>query len=94
MEKITKIKSVKTARDKKLKTNKVSCQSIQNNLVLLLRCVKDSEQQLPQIDVVSLTGQEPLLKNCKTSMQRFCSVIENTLKNIKISLGKQERNEI
>jgi ParB-like chromosome segregation protein Spo0J len=94
IEKITKLKSVKTARDKKVKANKVSCQSLQNNLVLLLRCVKDSEQQLPQVDVDSLAGQEPLLKNCKASMQRFCSVIENTLKNIKISPGKQERNEI
>lgn len=93
IEKITKIKAVKTSRDKKVKESKVSSQSLQNNLSLLLRCAKDAEQQLPQMDKYALSGQEPLLKNCKTTMQRFCIIIENTLKNIKISSGKQERND-
>jgi ParB family chromosome partitioning protein len=93
IDKIAKEKAVKTARDKKTKGPRTTTCGLQNNLVLLLRCIKDSEQQLPQVESVELEGQIPLLKNCKTSMQRFCILIESKLMNMKVSPGKQERNE-
>jgi ParB family chromosome partitioning protein len=93
IEKIIKEKSVKSKREKKIKEpHIVTSQSLQNNLILLLRCVKDSEYQLPQAQPQQLEGQIPLLKNCKVSMQRFCILIENILIQGKDSPGKHERN--
>jgi hypothetical protein len=94
LDKIVKMKAVKTSRDKKSKQPPVSTKCFQNNLVLLLRCIKDAEKQLPQIEIEELEGQEPLMQNCKKSMQRFWLVMDNVLKNKKVSLGKLEGNDM
>jgi ParB family chromosome partitioning protein len=94
IEKIANERNIKSKRDKKNKeTQIIPIQSLQNNLVLLLRCIKEGEYQLPQAHPQQLEGQVPLLKNCKISISRFYILIESILNRGKDSLGKQERNE-
>jgi ParB family chromosome partitioning protein len=91
IEKITKTKTVKKIRSKNQSIPAASAQLLQNSMVLLLRCIKDGEQQLPMLNADGLTGMKPLLMNCRIGMQRYGNLIEVIFKNV--SLGKLESEE-
>lgn len=75
--------------DKKKESN-VSCRILRNDLVLLMRCIKDAEEQLGGIGEESLKELLGMIQSARSSMLRLCSLLEIAIKNEKVSPGKSQ----
>lgn len=67
-----------------------SSKILRNDLVLLIRCIKDAEQQLGGISKEELEPLHAIILSSRATMFRFCSLIEVVISSIKVSPGKSK----
>jgi len=79
---------VKTVRDCDKKEPPVSSKILRNDLVLLMRCIKDAEEQLGGLGQEAIMGLRGIMISARSVMLRFLSLLEINLKSSEISPGK------
>jgi ParB family chromosome partitioning protein len=91
LEKAASIRTVKTLRNREEKADLPSGQILRNDLVLLLRCIRDAEQQLGGLDHLELLHQRSLLVRSRDAVLRFASLLDVYLESMIVSPGKPEQ---
>lgn len=79
---------VKTVRECDKKEQPVSSKILRNDLVLLMRCIKDAEEQLGGLEQETIRGLRGIIISARSAMLRFLSLLEISLKSNEISPGK------
>jgi len=79
---------VKTIRDPSKKEHTVSNKTLRNDLVLLIRCIKDIEEQLGAIEQETISQLHEIFKSARSVIVRFLSLLEIILRSTEVSLGK------
>lgn len=88
LSKVADIRTVKAIRNRDRKDAPPSGQTLRNDLVLLLRCISDAEQQLGGLDNLSLLHQRNLLSRSRDASRRFSALLNIHLESMDISPGK------
>ena len=66
----------------------VSIKVLRNDLVLLMRCIKDAEEQLGGLGQETISQLRGIVISARSAMLRFLSLLEINLKTNEVSPGK------
>lgn len=83
---LNQLQQVKSLPLNKSSNSSASIKILRNDLVLLMRCIKDAEEQLGLLGKESIKALHPMAVSARIAMLRLCSLLEVTIKQI--SLGK------
>ncbi len=86
--KLEKTKQIKTIRNQDKREIPSSNKTLRNDLVLLMRCIKDAEEQIGGLEEDDLKTLNSVVLSARGAMLRFCSLLEIVISSYKISPGK------
>ncbi len=89
---LQRVNSIRTAQPmrRKVESNNLPILTLRNDLVLLLRCIKESERQIGQAAEEIFLSQSNLITQCMEACRRFSSLLSIYLSRKDFSLGKTE----
>lgn len=88
LSKLEQAHQVKTVHDSDKKGQPVSSKILRNDLVLLMRCIKDAEEQLGGLSQEAISQLRGIVISARSAMLRFLSLLEINLKSSEVSPGK------
>lgn len=76
------LQKVRSVPKNKLSNSSASIKVLRNDLVLIMRCIKDVEEQLGVLGKESIKALHPMAVSARTAMLRLCSLLEVAIKQI------------
>lgn len=79
---LNQFQQVKSLPLNKSSNSSASIKVLRNDLVLLMRCIKDAEEQIGLLGKESIKALHPIVVSARTAMLRLCSLLEVAIKQI------------